>query len=47
MTVNEARITNDIVHKNSKDIVNSALETNSLIVLGNLRLEKTKHGKET
>ena len=33
----EKRVTNDILHKISRAIVNEALENNSLIVLGNLK----------
>ncbi|MGC8937331.1 MAG: IS200/IS605 family accessory protein TnpB-related protein, partial [Candidatus Methanomethylicaceae archaeon] len=33
----ERRITDDILHKISRAIVNEALESSSIIVLGNLR----------
>ena len=33
----EKRIVNDIIHKISREIVNSALETNAIIILGNIK----------
>ena len=39
----ERRITNDIIHNVSRDIVNRAIETNALIVLGDIKhLRKKK-----
>jgi putative transposase len=39
----EKRIANDIIHKISRDIVNQAIETNAIIVLGNIKyLRKRK-----
>ena len=33
----EKRIVNDIIHKISRELVNSALETNAIIILGNIK----------
>ena len=39
----EKRIANDIIHKISRDIVNQAIETNAVIILGNIKyLRKRK-----
>ena len=46
----EKRITNDIVHNISRQIVNRALETDALIVLGDIKhlrkREQNKHGRK-
>jgi putative transposase len=38
----EKRITNNIIHKITREIVNQAIETDSLIVLGKLRITKSR-----
>ncbi len=44
----ERRITNDILHKISKTIVNEALENDSMIVLGKLKgIRRSKKGKRS
>ncbi|MGB6532537.1 MAG: IS200/IS605 family accessory protein TnpB-related protein, partial [Candidatus Nitrosopolaris sp.] len=46
----EKRITNDIVHNISRQIVNRAIETDALIVLGDIKhlrkREQNKHGRK-
>jgi IS605 OrfB family transposase len=39
----ERRITNDIIHTISRDIVNRAIETNALIVLGDIKHLRKKN----
>ena len=42
----EKRIANDIIHKITREVVNRAIETDSLIVLGKLKGLRNKKEKE-
>lgn len=42
----ERRITNDIIHKISREIVNRAFETNAIIVIGNIAYLRTRKQKQ-
>lgn len=42
----EKRIVNDIIHKISRDIVNQAVETNAVIILGNIKYLRKRRQKQ-
>ncbi len=42
----EKRIVNDIIHKINRDIVNQAVETNAVIVLGNIKYLRKRKQKQ-
>jgi len=42
----EKRIVNDILHKINRDIVNQAVETNAVIVLGNIKYLRKRKQKQ-